>query len=134
MRNLKAINVLAVNSPQFNKESTFRVYWLVVSFCILFQKYILRQGFRLSLALNFFLNFHKIPPSCSYKKCLVVCCLEVKENHRIGIKCSIVSWINMVPVDKIVKCCSKGHTYALELCKTPPISICYSSLWWMNAK
>ena len=36
------------------------------SLCIVFQKYILPQGFSLNLVLNLFLNFHKISGSCSY--------------------------------------------------------------------
>ena len=56
----------AVDSSQFNKERTFHIHVLVGSFCIFFQKYMLRQGFRISLVLNLFLIFDHISGSCSY--------------------------------------------------------------------
>ena len=46
-------SVNAVDSFQVNKERTFHVYLLVGSVCTVFQEYILRQGLRLSLVLNF---------------------------------------------------------------------------------
>ena len=64
-------SVIVVNSPQANKERTFHVNLLVESFCIVFQKYILRQCFRLSVALNFFLIFDQISGSYSYTIVLI---------------------------------------------------------------
>ena len=43
--------VKAVNSPQINNERTFHVDLVAERFCIVSQKYFLRQGF--SLSLNF---------------------------------------------------------------------------------
>ena len=61
----------AVNSPQVNKEITFHAPLLVESFCIVLQKYILRQGFRLRLVLSLFLIFQQISSSCSHKSVLI---------------------------------------------------------------
>ena len=46
---------MAVNSPQVNKGRTFHIHMLAESFCIVFQKYISRQGCWLGLVLNLFL-------------------------------------------------------------------------------
>ena len=62
----------AVNSAQVNKERTFLVHFLMGSFCIVIQAYILRQSFRPSLVLNLFLIFHQISGSCSYKIVLIM--------------------------------------------------------------
>ena len=59
MRKSKKRSLAAVNSPQVNQERTFRVNLFVESFYFVFQKYILRQGFKLSLVL-FILDF---PPN-----------------------------------------------------------------------
>ena len=56
---IKEKGLKAVNSPQTRKDRIFRVHLSVESFCIVVQKYILRQGFRLSLVLNVFLIFHQ---------------------------------------------------------------------------
>ena len=69
LRESKIKSVMAVNSPQNNKERTFHVHLLVESDCIALQKYILRQGFRLSLVLNLFLSFHHISGLYFYKNC-----------------------------------------------------------------
>ena len=53
----------AVDSLQVKKERTFHVHLLVDSFCIVFQKYSLRQDFRLSFVLNLFLILHQISGS-----------------------------------------------------------------------
>ena len=71
LRKSKTRSVKAVNSPQVNKERTFRVHLLVESFCISIQKYILQQGFRLSRVLKMFLTFHHISSSCCYKIVLI---------------------------------------------------------------
>ena len=52
LRKSKIESLKAVNSPQVNKERTFRVHLLVKSFCIVFQQCILRQNFRLSFLLH----------------------------------------------------------------------------------
>ena len=44
---------------------------LVENVCFVFQKYILRQNFMLSLVLSLFLIFHQISGSCSYKIILI---------------------------------------------------------------
>ena len=62
------ISVKAVNSLQANEERAFHVNFLVESFCIVFQKYILRQGQRHGLVSNLFSIFHQISGLCSYKK------------------------------------------------------------------
>ena len=67
MRKPKKRSAKAANSPQVNKERTFHDHLLMESFCIIFQKYILRQGFRLSLVLNLFLILHQSSGSCYYK-------------------------------------------------------------------
>ena len=67
----KAKGIKVVNSPQASWERIFHVHLLVENFCIVFQKYILRQGFGLSLALNLFLIFHQISGSCSYEIVLI---------------------------------------------------------------
>ena len=64
-------HVKAVSSPQVNKERIFHAYLLVESFCHVFQKYLLRQSFRLSIDLNLFLIFHQISGSFSYKIVLI---------------------------------------------------------------
>ena len=75
-----------VNSPQVNKERIFHVHLLAESFCIVFQKYILRQSFRLSLVLNLFLIVHQFSGSCSYKTALVEkeCTYLTKPEHPIS--------------------------------------------------
>ena len=70
MRKSKTKGIKAVNSPQVNKDRAFNIHFVVESFCIVFQKYILRQGFRLSL-LNLFLIIHQISGSCSYNIVLI---------------------------------------------------------------
>ena len=50
-----------------NKRKTFHIHLLVESFCIIFQKCILRQGFWFCFVLNFFLIFDQISDSCSSK-------------------------------------------------------------------
>ena len=50
---------MAVSSPQISKDNTCHVYLLAESFCIVFQKCVLRQCFRLSLVLNLSLIFHQ---------------------------------------------------------------------------
>ena len=52
MRKSRKQSVMAVNSPQVEKEKTFYIHLLVECFCIVFQKYILRQDSRISLGLN----------------------------------------------------------------------------------
>ena len=78
----KEKSVRAVNSPQDNKERTFFVHFLVESFCIVFQKYFLQQGFRLRFFLTLFLIFYQTSGSCSYKlfpiKKSVVWAMEAK--------------------------------------------------------
>ena len=71
LRKSKSKIFKAVNSPQVNKERTFHVHLLLESFCIVIQKYILQQGFSLSLVLNLFLIFHQISRSSSYKIVLI---------------------------------------------------------------
>ena len=67
----KINNATAVNSSQVNKERTFHVHLLMESFCIVFQKYILRLGFRLGLVLTVFLISHQYSGSRSYKTILI---------------------------------------------------------------
>ena len=50
--------------PQANKERNFIFHMLEKNSYIVFQIYVLRQGFRLSLVLD----FPQISCSCSYKK------------------------------------------------------------------
>ena len=74
----------AANSSQVNKERTIHVRLLVENFCIVFQKYVLRQDFRHRLLLNLFLIFHQILGWCSYEIVLVrkehcICRLEYKK-------------------------------------------------------
>ena len=71
---IKEKSVKAVNSPQVAKERTFHVHLLVESVCIDFQKFILRQSFRLSLVLNLFLIFHRNSCPCSYNNVLIKKC------------------------------------------------------------
>ena len=71
MRKSKTESIMAVNSPQAKKERAFHFLSLVESLCIVFQKYFLRQGFRLSLVLNLFLIFHQISGSRSYRIVLI---------------------------------------------------------------
>ena len=67
LRKSKRRNDEAATSPQADKESAFHVHLFVESFCIVFQKYILLHGFKLSLVLNGFLIFLQLSGSCSYK-------------------------------------------------------------------
>ena len=60
-------SVKVINIPQVNLKMSSHVHLLVESFCIVFEKYILRQSFRLNLVLNFFLIFDQLSGSCSYK-------------------------------------------------------------------
>ena len=76
-----------VNFLNVNKERIFHVHMLEERLCIVLQKHVLRQYFRLKLLLNLLLMFHKISGSCSYKivrikrvyskvlygKCVLVC-------------------------------------------------------------
>ena len=64
-------SVKAVTSLQIKKERTFHVHLLVECFCVAFQKYILRQGFKFSFALPLLLIFHQISGSCFYKIVLI---------------------------------------------------------------
>ena len=57
----------AVDSPQVNEERTFHIQLSVERFSIVFQIYILRQGFRLSFVLNLLLIFDQTSDSCSCK-------------------------------------------------------------------
>ena len=63
LQKLKAKSLKAVNFPQVNKERKFCVHLLVEGFCIVFQKYVLRQNFKLSFVLTLFLIFHQISGS-----------------------------------------------------------------------
>ena len=63
----KIRSVKAVNFAQVNKERTYCVNLLVKSLCIVFQKYILRQGCRPRFVLNLFLIFDQISGWCSYE-------------------------------------------------------------------
>ena len=67
LRKSKKRSARADDSPRVIKERSFHVYLLVESFCIVFQKYILRQGFRLSFVLSWLLIFDQFSGSCSYK-------------------------------------------------------------------
>jgi len=51
---LKGKNNKAVNSPQASQEGAFHTNMLVEGLCIIAQKYILRQCFRLILVLTVF--------------------------------------------------------------------------------
>ena len=57
LRELKTKSVKDVNSPRAYMEKTSHVHLLVESFCTVFDIYILRQSFRLSLVFQFALNF-----------------------------------------------------------------------------
>ena len=61
----------AFNSPQVSKERMFHIHLLVESYWIVFRKYILRQGFKLSFVLNLFLIFHQISGLFSHKIVLI---------------------------------------------------------------
>ena len=63
----KKNSVDTVDSPQDGNKRMLHVHLLVESIYIIFQKYILRQGFRLGLVLNLFLIFHQTSGLCSYK-------------------------------------------------------------------
>ena len=67
LRKSKKKSTECVNSPQVNKERKLHAHLLVESFCIVFQKYILRQRFRVSVVPKLFLIFHQISGLCSYK-------------------------------------------------------------------
>ena len=59
----------SVNSSQVNKERTSHVHMLVKNFCIVVQKYFLRQGFRLRPVLNFPSTFRLVfLKNCCYRK------------------------------------------------------------------
>ena len=64
-------SVEAVHSPQVNKERAFHIHLSVESFCIVFQKCILREGFRLCFVLKLLLIFDQISGSFSCKIVLI---------------------------------------------------------------
>ena len=66
LRISKARCIKAANSPYGKKEKPFNGHLLVESFCIVFQKYFLRQGSRLSLAFNLVLI------STKFQACVLV--------------------------------------------------------------
>ena len=70
LRKSKKTSGKAVNSSQVHK-GRFHVFSLLECFCIVFQKYMLRKGFMLSQVHNFFLIFHQISSSWSYKIVLI---------------------------------------------------------------
>ena len=65
----------------FSKEKTFQIHLLVESFCIVFQKSILRKCFKLSLILNLFLIFDQISDLCSHKIFLIGKRVYVQHHH-----------------------------------------------------
>ena len=69
------------------------------SFCAVFQKYILRHGFRLSLVLNLLLIFHQISVSCCYK-------IILKEECSDDCHASVIK-LSSLDVDIH---CQAGHT------------------------
>ena len=71
LRRSKTKSIKAVNSPQVNKERAFHAHLSMASFCTVFQKCVLRQGFRLSLLLNLFLILHQVSGLCSYRIVLI---------------------------------------------------------------
>ena len=75
LRESKKDSDKAVISPQASNERTFYFHMLVKSFCIVFQNYILRQGFRFSFVHNLLLIFPQISGSCSYKIVRISSCM-----------------------------------------------------------